>query len=267
MQLEKLTKYLKNQDQIEGWFQPGAAQIFALINHVQQAAGVKGCLFEIGVHQGRSTVLLGMMTNFMEAETLSVCDVFDVQEQNVTQSGRGNKDILINNLISYCGSLDFLKIYEKPSGELTLSDTGNQCRFFHIDGGHSADETYHDLHLAVQAIAQSGIVVLDDYFNQQWPGVSEGASRFLTENTNKLVPLAIGFNKLFLCNPSEQTWYRERLMQDGWKHYVANSKVKTKLMQFFGVDTLVYFVPGVNRKASSLYQRTIAKIKRKLSLS
>lgn len=260
MQLEKLDQYLKTQSQIEGWFQPGAAQIFALIDHIQKASGIKGNIFEIGVHHGRSTVLLGMMTSPTEAETLGICDLFDRQEQNITGSGKGNKNIFIENFISYCGGLDLLTIHEKSSKELTLNDIGNHYRFFHIDGGHSADETYSDLHLASQAIEQNGVIVVDDYFNQQWPGVSEGVCRFLTENLNKLVPLVVGYNKLLLCNHSKQNWYQERLMQDGWRHYVADPRVKTKLIHFFGVDTLVYYVPATTRK-KSLYQRAMAKIK------
>lgn len=47
--------------------------------------------------------------------------------------------------------------------------------------------------------------MLDDYFQERWPQVSEGACRYMMNN-HGLYPVAIGGNKLFLTNSRE--WVR-----------------------------------------------------------
>ena len=50
-------------------------------------------------------------------------------------------------------------------------------------------------------MSPEGIVILDDILNQGWTGVVTGACEFFSSNlSEKLVPFAIGFNKLFCCH-------------------------------------------------------------------
>ena len=85
-------------------------------------------------------------------------------------------------------------------------------RLFSVDGGHTADITASDLALAEASLCPGGIVILDDYFNEAWPGVSEGATRYLGAGTSTLVPVAIGGNKFVFTNSKELAGkYREAL--------------------------------------------------------
>ncbi len=43
-----------------------------------------------------------------------------------------------------------------------------------------------------------GLLALDDCFNQDWPGVSEGTLRYLIEHPAHYTPLVVGFNKVLL---------------------------------------------------------------------
>ena len=51
-------------------------------------------------------------------------------------------------------------------------------RFVSVDGGHTAEITAHDLAVADASLAEGGIIVLDDAFNEQWPGVADGVQRY-----------------------------------------------------------------------------------------
>jgi len=170
-------------------------------------------------------------------ESLGLCDLFSKQEYNISDSGKGDKKILINNLSSYFDEINFVKIYEKQSKELTTQECKN-CRFFHIDGGHSVDETYNDLSIAADSITETGVVAIDDFCNIVYPEVIEGVYRFLN-NRKSLAPFALAFNKLFLCSPKRQSWYLERLFSEDSKKYVKNGDFETFERQFLGYKVVV----------------------------
>jgi hypothetical protein len=256
MHLEKLHQYLSIKEQIPGWFSNGAARLFGWIDFIQKREGIKGNLFEIGVHYGKSTVLVAFMTDSL-VEKLAVCDVFDLFEKNVSASGKGNKSKFLENLRRYVGSAEFLTVYEKSSAELKPEEIGTNNRFFHIDGGHSAEETLSDLTIAETSIIEEGMVVIDDYFNSVWPGVSEGVARFMFERPGRLVPFGVGFNKVFFCKPSQREWYLRQLISSGWEAYLGELGEDHKLMHFFGVETLVY-LPHAN---NSRFQKFNSNLK------
>jgi hypothetical protein len=79
---------------------------------------------------------------------------------------------------------------------LTPADLGTEFSFCHVDGGHSARETYHDLDLCHRILVPGGLLAVDDYFNPAFPGVCEGAIGFQREHEDALTPIAIGFNKV-----------------------------------------------------------------------
>ena len=81
-------------------------------------------------------------------------------------------------------------------------------RFVSVDGGHTAEITAHDLATAEAAIAEGGIIVVDDVFNEQWPGVGDGVRRYFERRPN-LVPFAIGANKTYFCRPSHRDIYHD----------------------------------------------------------
>jgi hypothetical protein len=50
--------------------------------------------------------------------------------------------------------------------------------------------------LCSEIAAPGGLIALDDCFNPNFPGVSEGTVRFMLGNRGKLRPVAIGYNKV-----------------------------------------------------------------------
>ena len=60
----------------------------------------------------------------------------------------------------------------KPDKLRNLARGG--IRLFNVDGGHTEWIVFSDMSLAEATMAVGGIVIADDVFNQDWPGVSIG---------------------------------------------------------------------------------------------
>lgn len=235
---------------IDGWFAPEAGFLFALLNRVQRHAQVSGDIAEIGVHHGKSTVLLAAMIDRRE-ERLIVCDVFGDQAVNLSASGRGDRAIFFENVADRFADVSFLDVHQKPSTELTVADVGRRCRFFHIDGGHSFEEAITDLRLAAECVSRGGTIVIDDAFNATWPAVSEAIVVFLREADSEFSPLVLGFNKLVLVRSSDRTMYRGLLDdQRVVDAYVPRPPYQLKRVMVNGSETLVFYVPTSNWRAA-----------------
>ena len=209
---EEVQQYLSDTASIEGWFFPIDASIFGLIDAAQKSDSIVGNLFEIGVHHGKSAVMLATMLD--GGELLGVCDVFGRQDLNDDRSGEGSRELFEQNMSRLRAEVaDAVRIFSKRSDELTVADTSDACRFIHIDGGHTPRDVVNDLMIAERALSEVGVVALDDVFNASWPGVSEGLYRYISAQPESLVPLIIGGNKVYFARPAGVGRY-EALLQD-----------------------------------------------------
>jgi SAM-dependent methyltransferase len=208
---DEVRRYLDDTRDVEGWFFPVDAYLFGFIDEIQKRERIEGNLFEIGVHHGKTAIFLARMRR--EGEIAGVCDVFDQQELNVDRSGGGNRAIFERNLRGH-----ELRVFAKLSSTLTPDDTTERCRFFHIDGGHRAEDVVNDLEVAARALLPDGVVALDDLFNPNWPGVGEGFYRFIAAWRDVFVPILIGGNKVLLARPEAAARYERH--RDGVKEAV-----------------------------------------------
>jgi hypothetical protein len=217
MQPGFLLTYLNAFPRIAGWFRFDAALVFMAYNQLLAENGIAGDVMEIGVHHGLSTIAVATLRG--PGKRLYAVDVFEDQNKNVSQSGRGDRQVFEQNMLEFFGSLDFIRILCQPSAELRPEDLGRSFSFCHVDGGHSRRETFTDLNLGHEILLPGGLLVLDDYFNMEFPGVCEGAVEFMLRHTGSLIPLAVGFNKvIFQKQPSSfdlNAHFRKRFPQVG----------------------------------------------------
>ena len=190
-----LQRYAATYNSIPGYFTLDAALMFIAYNQLVAEQGIKGDALEIGVHHGRSAIVVGSFT--ASGGKFVAVDLFDnLQELNASGSGSGNQKEFLRNMRQFFDDLSFLTTIEGESSTVSTESVGNDFSFCHIDGGHSPQETYNDLNLCCRLLKPGGLVVLDDYFNPAFPGVSEGAIQFKLEHGDQLTPVAIGFNKV-----------------------------------------------------------------------
>jgi hypothetical protein len=210
MHMKKLEirRFLQASADVKGWFFPIDAALFGAIDEIQKLEGVKGDFFEIGVHHGKSAIL--MARSLRDGERLGVCDIFEDQSQNRDASGKGDRDIFLGNMRAHANMAEGdMRVFAKSSQDLSLGDTTDNVRFFHIDGGHWPEIVLSDHEVAERALLPGGVVAVDDVFNPSWPGVGEGFYRFMREHPGKLVPLIIGANKIFLARPDFAATFRK----------------------------------------------------------
>ncbi|HEX9437475.1 MAG TPA: class I SAM-dependent methyltransferase [Candidatus Limnocylindria bacterium] len=190
-----LRMYASAFGRIHGAFTMDAALLFFAYAALSDA--IRGAVVEIGVHHGLSAIALAAL-RAQKAPMIAI-DTFGASG-DATASGGMSTDLgtFGRNMSQAYGDVEWLRVIEADSRTLSAADLATQppVSFFHIDGGHSVEETYHDLSLATAVSIRGGLVALDDYFNPSFPGVSEGTVKYLLDHPGALVPLAIGANKV-----------------------------------------------------------------------
>jgi hypothetical protein len=206
---DTLRRYLQNGDRrVQGWLNNRSAQIIAALSQHQLDEGLQGAVGEIGVHHGRLFLLLVLASR--EEDGAVAIDVFEQQELNVDRSGRGSRAIFERNLKSHGVNPSGLKIIAASSFDVsgeTLRREVGPLRLFSIDGGHTPECIVNDLQIADAALAEHGVVIIDDVFNSTWPGVVTGYREYL-DRTPRLVPFATSPNKVYACPKSYVDHYR-----------------------------------------------------------
>jgi hypothetical protein len=226
---------------IDGWFSLEAGMLFAWIDEIQKQNGVPGNIFEIGVHHGRSAVLLGSMLGAQE--TLGVCDLFGEQSGNVSKSGSGDRDVFENNMKTFLGEGVKIRVLAKPSTHVRAAEIGTGYRLFHIDGGHSPSEALNDLELAAAATVENGVIAIDDPMRPEWPGIAEAIVRFLSGNP-QFCAAAIGFNKMILTRRTFADLYtREFDLTDQHAAHNILYPWRMKILDFVGHPARIFYVP------------------------
>ena len=215
----KLNHYLTYMHLIKGWFYKESAELFIWIDYIHKVNNIKGNILEIGTFHGKSAVLLGLLA---KNETVGLCDIFRTQE---------DKKAATKHINGFFKDQEFIKIYHKSSNDLSASESNN-CRLFHVDGDHSYEQAYKDLKLASKSIVEKGIIIVDDFFNIYYPGVTEAVSKILAEDKT-LSPLIIGFGKLFVCKTEHHEWYIDQLNKTENHKFISNSLLQIKEEEFF----------------------------------
>ena len=187
-------------NEIKGWLNPQSAIIISSLSKIQNEIGVTGGVGEIGVHHGKLFILLHLMLN--KGERSFCVDVFEKQYLNIDSSGNGSYEIFNKNIQKY-GNPKLVDIFSDSSLNLSPNDIMSKVgkvRLLSIDGGHTPEVVVNDFKLGESILNKGGIIILDDYFNDEWPGVSEGTNEYFLKNKSELIPFAISPNKIFFTN-------------------------------------------------------------------
>ncbi|MGC8477725.1 MAG: class I SAM-dependent methyltransferase [Acetobacteraceae bacterium] len=235
------TYLLSGERHIAGWLSPYTAEFISALGAVQRDLGISGSVGEIGVHHGKLFVLLCLM--LVPEEHAFAIDIFENQELNTDGSGSGDLTILKRNLSLWCPDLvNNIYIISKSSLDVTPDEVQRVCepaRLISVDGGHTAECVYNDLRLSQAVMGPGCVVALDDFFNEDWPDVSTGATRFLLEPGTRLRPFAVTPNKVFLTDPGVADAYRNRVRE----HYGFRA-FKTSRMFGYDVDVFHGYPPA-----------------------
>lgn len=188
---------LRHNLDIPGWGHEGILDVLG-----KYAAGVSdnGNILELGGLFGRSTYTLGC--NKKDSVALITIDVWPTMINHKFHDGRGGQkesDMIINRMSGdplYIQGDDFYDLWKiftkdvinhKGIKGLTLMPNDNFPIFdlIYHDAGHSFDDVYNDLIHWFPKLSDSGIIIVDDYDIEQFPGVVAGVDLFVKQHQNK----------------------------------------------------------------------------------
>jgi cephalosporin hydroxylase len=244
LQSPVLKKYLvEGFHQIEGWC--GGPDTFLLLDilaGLQPSACADCGAAEIGVHHGLFFIAMHNRCS-RDAKSLAI-DLFEFQHLNVDHSGHGERSIFLSNLAKHAISPDNCFLHRGDSLSLGEADINSMrekygpFRFFSVDGGHTADHCFKDLCTSEELTAAGGVVILDDSFAYDWPGVTEGLFRYLNRPEAKLAPFAATSKKVFLTQNGHCRTYAAGLKEELSRRDV---KFHTKNRTISGSPVLILF--------------------------
>jgi hypothetical protein len=198
-----IDRYFQDTKRIAGWVSYFDAAIFLILLSYDQPKSNAGNVLEIGVFEGKSTVLLGQ--NLTVGDEFHVCDIFDGEtdtknELEIQTSYPGlSREKFEHNMMSVLGTLPI--IHQCQSNKLK-SILGNKVfRFIHIDGSHLYHHVIEDLRYASETVIQDvGVIAVDDFRAQHTIGVAAAVWEIII--AGDLVPFAITPAKMYLVKPN-----------------------------------------------------------------
>jgi cephalosporin hydroxylase len=188
-------------DTVHGWLGGGAITATLVIHDWQVRNNVQGNVAEIGIHHGKYFLVL---KNLCRPEEIAIAiDVFEDQHLNTDNSGRGDRQIFESNISAHSDGIN-IEIIQGDSKfldpeRIIAAGKDRRVRLFSVDGSHTMEHTFSDLVLAGSCLTEGGVLVLDDFYSQYWPGVQEGFHYFMSKMGDQFAPIAIGDNKLYIC--------------------------------------------------------------------
>jgi Methyltransferase domain len=240
-----LNSYLNRGQSVHGWLHQYSAAFIADLSRIQRNEGITGAVGEIGVHMGRLFILLKLTAT--PAEKVFAIDVFSEQHLNVDHSGFGDRNVFLHNVRQWTGN-DDVTIFQASSMTIRADEiigAVGPCRLVSIDGGHTDECTSSDLRLTESILVDSGVAILDDFFNQSWPGVASAASKYFLDPETRLRAFAISPNKLYLSSTEFHGLYREFLRK-------SQANFFDKTVHMFGNDVDIF---GCQERRVSLRKR------------
>lgn len=212
----RIARYLRLRFHFtRGWTSRLDAALFGMLVAGQTRAGISGGVAEIGVHHGRSFIILAL--GRVADERCLAIDVFEDDVENSTTRHRRRASAFARNCRDNAVRLADHEILKANSTTLTERDILRRVgppRFFSIDGGHEYRLVSHDLVLAERCASPDAVIVADDFFNPRWPDVTRAVQDWLARPSHDFVPFALTHQKLYLCRADRLGLYAPMLRAD-----------------------------------------------------
>ena len=229
---------------IRGWYEAGETVHFML--HTLSADNKLNAVAEIGIHHGKS--FISMLDAIPVGVPIVAFDLFEgLQTFNYDKSGKGNQTIFTQHLNKFFAQNPRKKvqvhIHSADSTKMTPEDvfnatSGNKVSFFSIDGCHTTLCTLSDLRLAYAVLDESGIIMVDDYFNLDWPGASAGVVIFLEEKKVDVSVLMYDARKIYIVRRKDKEKWLHRM--SSWLKSKPNTNFVVRYSAFVNGDDVIH---------------------------
>ena len=191
---------------VEGYIDPPDALVFLSLLQAQKQQGMGGGIAEIGVFYGRSYFLLKKISD--DSDKVLGIDLFDIgqaadgsamQYRRFIENGQRLGIPVDEDLIIKADSTQL-------QAEEIIAKIGPP-RFFSIDGGHMLDHIAADSTLAMDTLADHGVIAFDDTFNPAWPEVTVGVADFMRQQKSAFSTFCMTKYKTYVCRSQFHDFY------------------------------------------------------------
>ncbi len=256
---DSVSRYVAHgRRRVAGWFSRIDAEIVSTIMLSQTSRNVKGDALEIGVHHGKTFILLKLCLH--DGETAIAVDVFENQELNVGgRSGKGDRDRLEYNLKRFADGTVNTDIITTSSLDLNQSELKARTsglRFASIDGGHWYEAVLNDLRLAAHCAGGDCVIAIDDFFNPDFPEVSAAYYAWLQDKPD-FGPLCVSSGKLYVCRPNAKMQYFDALSKNKYISFYRKKNVKFMQQEILAFTGRYSGVRGLAIQYGSYYAPTL----------
>lgn len=211
---------------VQGYLTSLDAELIAALLSYQNKNDIAGHLCEVGVHHGRLFLILALARR--AGDRALAIDLFEDDAVNANSQHAGRDRALIANARRLGIELSGEELFKTSSLDIKdidiLTRTTGRIRFFSIDGGHTYQHVENDLELAERTLTAEGVIAVDDFFSINWADVSFATYDFL-RRTDKLVPFAITFAKLYLAAPIVAERYKAALAKRPDLGQISSSQI------------------------------------------
>lgn len=162
------------------------SRIIHICHYVLETQNIEGDIVEFGCFVGHTTKLLTLITN----KQIHVYDSFEG---------------LPNSIENYPGRMDtggtkpLIKNFENDNLKLPIINKGwfrdidqknvpDKICFAHLDGD-LYDSTLDSLILVYDKVQPGGVILIDDYLADEWPGVEKAVKEFFRDKPEEIVSL------------------------------------------------------------------------------
>jgi len=195
-QITPLDRFQRSFADVPGWFQMPAICIWDSLLAFQSRSMVRGNFLEIGVWMGRSALLSTLHSS--DDEECVFVDPLPMDEARAKLA-----------TIRDSGLHFLLTTSRRLLPEMLPASVPPSYRWIHIDGEHTGIAVEHDLALASSLLGERGIIVVDDFFSPAYPQIAFSVIDHLRAHPKSLMMFLCGFNKAYLCHPSDGRWLLE----------------------------------------------------------
>ena len=213
MDSEILQKFLSGENDLEGWFYPQDMISLVLLDQFHKAFNIRGEICEVGVFKGKSLSFFSHCIR--DNEKLYGYDFFQEDYYECTEQALKKHGAEVN-----------IELIKANTSELSIEDIRNKMnrkgiRILHIDAGHEYHEVLHSLLSFSPNVVDSGIIVMDDYQDPEFPGIESAVLDFCEiDRPKRFVPFYSGGNKIYLCSYQLASRYQI--------HMLTNPSLKNK---------------------------------------
>ena len=252
-----IKRYRRNFFKVPGWLPLIDFELFVILDEIQAEYQYSGDILEIGTYQGKSGILLSWFPS--ESEMTYLVDLFEeIKNETVIDAPEYSSLDLkgaTKNLTKYG---DSFQLIAGNSTQLLNIVPNSKYRLIHIDGSHQYEVVAQDLKNSLQLLSTSGVIVLDDYSNSDYPGVASAFWECFANN--QLEVICATKTRIYITQTENAEVYRSKLCHQ------SIVKTKTQLNVVYPEFDLLTFNKGMQfvQKLYSLYSRILLGARRLL---